>query len=271
MSFVITDTSTVFTNPTTVPTLAAGSDPTSVDATVAGGVQVGGINGTYTTDAAPAGTTANVVVSGFGTRLNLGDGAANVSAVGGGQIVEAVDPTNTGARIIKLGDASVAYNGDTVNTAATVTGNAAGETVSIADAAGNQGGNFAFYAHSGAGDDQLEGSSLSDFIRGGAGNDTINALGGNDLIRGGSGADNVTGGAGADTLYYTADQLDGSVDTFVDFTSGTDKITFDSTQVSSIQSINGIGTKSIFVTGANGTVVISSQNDDIQASDIDFV
>jgi len=96
MSFVITDTSVVFTDPTSVVTLAAGSNPNEVDATkAANGVQVGGINGTYTTLEAAAGTTAQVVVSGSGTRLNVGNGAANVTAVGGGQIIEAVDAVRT--------------------------------------------------------------------------------------------------------------------------------------------------------------------------------
>jgi Ca2+-binding RTX toxin-like protein len=273
MSFVITDTSVVFTDPTSVTTLAEGSNPNEVDATTAA-VQVGGTNVTYTTLEAAAGTTAQVVVSGAGTRLNVGNGAAKVTAVGGGQIIEAVDPTtNQGARIIKLGDDSVAYNSDVVNNDATVAGNAGDEPVTIAQAAGGQGGSFAFYAHSGAGNDQIEGSSLSDFIRGGAGNDEINSFGGNDLIRGGSGSDTVTSGPGADTLYYTADQLDGSEDTFVDFSSGEDKISFDSTQVASLDQISGLGTKSIFVSGADGTVVVTvtSQNDVINGDDINFV
>jgi Ca2+-binding RTX toxin-like protein len=270
MSFVITDTSVVFTDPTNVAVLPAGSDPGAVDGTESA-VQVGGINATYSTIDAPAGSTNQMVLSGFGTRLNLGTGAANVTATGGGQIVEAADPTDQGTRIIKLGDASVDYNGATVNTAATVAGNAGDEPVTVAEAAGGQGADFAFYSHAGAGDDQIEGSSLNDFIRGGAGNDLINGFGGDDLIRGGSGSDTITGGSGADTLYYTEDQLDGSVDTFVDFNSGEDKISFDSTQVASLDQISGLGTNSIFVNGAGGTVVVTSQADAITGDDINFV
>ena len=271
MSFVITDTSVVFADPTTVDPLTDGSDPSAVDATAAP-VQVGGINTTYATVNAAAGSVNEVVVSGFGTRLNLGTGDAKVSAVGGGQIVEVANPNDQGTRIIKLGDSTVAYNGATVNTTAEVAGNSSDETVTIAQAAGNQGGSFAFYAHGGAGNDQLEGSSLSDFIRGGAGNDEINGFGGNDLIRGGSGADTVTSGPGADTLYYTADQLDGSVDTFVDFSSGEDKISFDSTQVASLDQISGLGTNTIFVNGAGGTtVVVTTDADAIAGDDINFV
>lgn len=278
MSFVLTDTSVVFTDPGSVAFLAVGSNPDTVDAVTAP-VQIGGGDPdtdtpgrTYTTTDAPDGEIAQVFLSGYQTRLNVGSGAANITAAGGGQIVEAADADNTGSRIIKLGVDSILYNGGIVDESATVAGDSSGESVTIAEAAGGQGGSFAYYAHAGAGDDQIEGSSQADFIRGGAGNDTINGFDGNDLIRGGSGSDQIESGRGSDTLYYTADQLDGSVDTFVDFTAAEDKISFDSTAVSSLDQISGLGTNTIIITGGAGNnTVITSQNDAITGDDINFV
>ena len=271
MSFVITDTSIVFTNPSSVPFLPTGSNPTSVVATTAP-VQVGGSNQTYTSVAATAGQTTQLVVSGTGTRVNVASGAAKIAATGGGAIIEsAIGATvSTGDRIIELGDNTVAYNGGVVASAAEVSGNGSG-TQTIAQAAGNIApvGGFAYYGAGGSGNDQIEGSSLNDFIRGGAGNDTINGFGGNDVIRGGAGTDNIRGGTGADTLYYTVDQLDGSTDTFVDFTTGTDKIAVAGSSVASTGAISGLGSNTITFTNS-GTKVISSGTV-ISAQDISIV
>ena len=272
MSFVITDTSTVFTSPATVAVLPTGSNPNAVVATTAP-VQVAGTAQTYTTVAAATGQTVQLVVSGLNTRVNVASGAAKIAAVGGGAIVEsAIDGTvSTGARIIELGDSTVAYNGGVVATAALVSGNGSG-TQTIAQAAGNIApvGGFAYYGSGGSGNDQVEGSSLNDSIRGGAGNDTINGYGGNDVIRGGAGSDLIFGGAtGADTLYYTSDQLDGSTDTFVDFTTGTDKIAVAGSSVASTAAISGLGTTTITFT-ASGTKVISGGTV-INAADINIV
>ena len=275
MSFVITDTSIVFTNPTSVPFLPTGSNPTSVVATITP-VQVGGgptplnpniVPSTYTTVAAPTGQTVQLVVSGNGTRVNVASGAAKIAAVGGGAIIESAigGTVSTGNRIIELGDNTVNYNGGVVASAAVVSGNGSG-TQTIAQAAGNIApvGGFAYYAAGGSGNDQIEGSSLNDFIRGGAGADTINGYGGNDVIRGGAGSDTIYGGAtGADTLYYTSDQLDGSTDTFVDFTTNIDKIAVQGNVAYTI-------TGSTLTFTASGTKVISGGTA-INATDINIV
>ena len=271
MSFVIADTSTVFTNPTSVTVLAEGSNPNAVVATTAP-VQVAGTAQTYTTVAATATQTVQLVVSGLNTRVNVASGAAKIAAVGGGAIVESAigGTVSTGARTIELGNSTVNYNSGVVVTAAEVSGNGSG-TQTIAQAAGNKVpvGGFAYYGAGGSGNDQIEGSSLNDFIRGGAGNDTINAFGGNDLIRGGAGSDLIQGASGSDTIYYTADQLDGSTDTVTDFTTGVDTIAVASTSVASTANISGLGTNTITFT-ASGTKVISGTSA-IQASDIQFV
>lgn len=303
MSFVISDTSQVFTNPVAVPPPPPGTNTTSVPAT-AGPVQLGGgtltgtNNGTvgsttatntvvYTTAAAPTGQTAQVVVSGAGTRVNVNTGAAKVQAIGGGSIIESVQSvSDTAPKTISLGDTAAAYNGAAVSNTATVssvvinpsTGAATVTNVPIATVSGGQGGPFAFYAHGGFGNDSIEGSNLSDFIRGGAGNDTINGFGGNDLLRGGTGSDSIFGGAGADTLYYTADQFPVTgtdTDRFADFTSGTDKISFDRAVIASTANINGLGTNTITFTSLGRTVSVVSGNaaptGAIQASDINFI
>ena len=272
MSFVITDTSTVFTSPATVPFLPSGSNTNAVNATTAP-VQVAGTGQTYTTVAATANQTVQLVVSGLNTRVNVESGAAKIAATGGGAIIESAIGANvsTGNRIIELGDSSVPYNGGVVATAAVVSGNGSG-TQTIAQAAGGiaPAGGFAYYGAGGSGNDQIEGSSLNDFIRGGAGNDTINGYGGNDVIRGGAGSDSIFGGAtGADTLYYTSDQLDGSTDTFVDFATGTDKIAVAGSSVASTAAISGLGSNTITFT-ASGTKVISGGTA-INATDINIV
>lgn len=265
MSFVITDTSTVFTSPATVPVLAPGSNPTAVVATTTA-VQVAGTSQTYTTVAATATQTVQLVVSGINTRVNVASGAAKIAAVGGGAIVESAiaGTVSTGARIIELGDSTVAYNGGVVAPAAVVSGNGSG-TQTIAQAAGNisPAGGFAYYGAGGSGNDQVEGSSLNDFIRGGAGADSINGFGGNDVIRGGAGSDTINGGAGADTLYYTSDQLDGSTDTFTDFATGIDKIAVQGNVAYTI------ATNTITFT-ASGTRVVSGGTA-INAADINIV
>ncbi len=272
MSFVITDTSQVFTSPTTVLPPSAGTNPLAVNATSAP-VQVGGVGVTYATAPAAAGQTQQVVLSGAATRLNLATGAAKVQVIGGGNIVEAVQSAGDSAKIISLGDSKVAYNGQTVDTAKTVAGNGGSAPVSVASAAGGQGpaSGYAYYAHGGTAADTIEGSGLSDFIRGGAGNDTINGFGGNDVIRGGSGSDSITLGLGADTVYYTVDQIDGSTDTITDFTTGTDKISVDRSQVASTANITGLGTNTVTLNGVAGKVTVVSQNNVINAGDINFI
>ncbi len=264
MSFVISDTiSNVFSAPTAVPFAPAGTSttatPISTSTTV--GTQLGG-GATYTLAPIATGSTGNLVLSGTATVVNLSSGAVNASLIGGGSILEATVISGAGSNKLVEMSTDVAYNSAVVvNSAATL---ASGGTVSsaagglvpaISGAQVNPG--FAFYAHTGAGNDQIEGSSVNDFIRGGAGNDTINGFGGNDVIRGGSGSDSIFGGVGNDTLYYTSDQLDGSTDTFSDFVTGTDKIAVQRTAVASTGNISGLGTTTITFT-ASGTRVVSA-------------
>ncbi len=276
MSFVISDTiSNVFSAPTAVPFAPAGTSTTAtpISTSTTAGTQLGG-GATYTLAPIATGSTGNLVLSGTATVVNLSSGAVNASLIGGGSILEATVISGAGSNKLVEMSTDVAYNSAVVvNSAATL---ASGGTVSsaagglvpaISGAQVNPG--FAFYAHTGAGNDQIEGSSVNDFIRGGAGNDTINGFGGNDVIRGGSGSDSIFGGVGNDTLYYTSDQLDGSTDTFSDFVTGTDKIAVQRTAVASTGNISGLGTTTITFT-ASGTRVVSS-NTVINIADIQIV
>ena len=136
----------------------------------------------------------------------------------------------------------------------------------------------ATYVHTGAGNDQIEGTEGADFIRAGAGADIINSGSGNDIIRSGSGSDNISLGAGNDILYYTVDQIQGiSTDTLTDFNGaglGTDLIQIKK-DLQSFISIAGIGTSQIVLSyaqgGLSGTTTIVTQAGTIKAADIQFV
>lgn len=273
MSFVITDTSQVFTDPASVDILAEGSNPNAVNA-VSAPVRLTGANQTFTTTGATGSEVQQLVVDGANNFVTLAPGAANVTAIGAGAIIESSQASNTAGNVIKLGSASAANTfNDTafVATAATVVGNTPGSTATIASVSGNSTTNFSFYASGGQGNDEIVGSDFNDFIRGGAGNDSLSAGAGNDLIRGGAGSDTVFGGTGADTLYYTSDQLDGATDVFADFGNGADVIAVDRSQVASTASISGLGSNTIILNGASGSATIVSQGRAINASDINFV
>jgi Ca2+-binding RTX toxin-like protein len=237
----VTD-SPVFANPAEVP-IATGQDPGSVNLTQAPGT-IGGTDQTYTLAPTTGSQAQQVVLTGSGNRLNVSAGAANINALEGGLIVETTPLMNASGRVIEdstkniMFSAGDTFNGASVDTSVIVQGNTPGQNFSIARAAGGQFGEirqsdgttrpgFAFYGSGGSGDDNLQGSGLSDFLRGGDGKDTINANGGNDLVRGGTGSDTITLGEGQDTLYYTLDQIDGSIDSLKDFTRGQDTISFD--------------------------------------------
>ena len=136
----------------------------------------------------------------------------------------------------------------------------------------------ATYIHTGAGNDQIEGSEGIDFIRAGAGNDIINSGGGNDIVRSGSGSDNITLGTGNDVLYYTVDQIQGiSTDTISDFNAagaGADLIQIKKDLQNFIR-IDGIGTSQIVLNyaqaGLTGTTTIINQAGIIRTTDIQFV
>jgi Ca2+-binding RTX toxin-like protein len=272
MSFALNDTLVIFNNPTTVDTLSAGSNPNQVNATVSP-IQVGGINQAYaTTSGATNAAPQQIVVSGQKNRLNVSSGAAKIQAVGGGTIIESTQATGDFSKIINLNldfvaNPSAPYNGAVVDKTAIVAGNT-GDSITINQAAGGQGGDFAFYAHGGTGNDTIVGSFQADFLRGGAGNDSIYGYAGNDLIRGGVGSDYVEGGQGNDTLYYTSDQIDGSTDVYGDFVTGADKISIDRTIISGLSQISGLGTNTIVIAGINTLI---SQGTIINPNDITLI
>ena len=69
----------------------------------------------------------------------------------------------------------------------------------------------------GAGDDRLNGGEGDDIIDGGDDVDILKGQGGNDVMIGGMGADTMLGGEGADRYFFEIADLDGEVDTVLDF------------------------------------------------------
>jgi Ca2+-binding RTX toxin-like protein len=288
-------TNTVFTDPAAAPILTFTTDRADPIVIAPNApVQLTGTDVTITTTANtdPA-APVQLVVNGLRNVVNLGTGSAQVNAVGGGSIVEAVQLVNSDGRpipdigkAVNLGGGNptaggVAYNGGTVDTTVLVGGNNVGSQESVLQAGGSiLPASTAYYTHGGTGDDTIVGSVLSDFIRGGAGSDVIDAGQGNDLVRGGTGNDLITLGSGTDTLYYTLDQVGGNnVDIVTDFLTNIDKI--------AIQGGVGIGvfdlagnafTASsaaaqtiVFRAGASQTALTNSSTNRFNFSDILFL
>lgn len=72
--------------------------------------------------------------------------------------------------------------------------------------------------HGGSGDDVMSAGAGRDYLAGGSGADEMDGGSGIDFLRGGKGADILTGGLGVDTFAFREADLDGSVDTILDFT-----------------------------------------------------
>ncbi len=295
--------SPLFQNPASVPVITG--QPSDGLVSTGGPGQVGGSGQTYTAASTagqlnPDGTpvTQQIVLTGEGNRLNLTGGAAEIAVTGGGNIVEAAQLLGPDGSVIKdagkvirlfggpgsFGDGQTfnapPYNGGLVDLNAQVGGNGPGSTERVLDAAGGQLGRvtqpdgsvqegFAFYVHSGSGDDTIVGSFLSDFIRAGDGNDDVNAGGGDDLVRLGAGSDTAYLGEGQDTLYYTLDQIDGAIDTVTDFQSGVDQISYGAGITAQI--VDG-GTAILFTTAAGVTSRLQSNGGTIfQITDLRFL
>jgi Ca2+-binding RTX toxin-like protein len=79
-----------------------------------------------------------------------------------------------------------------------------------------------------AGNDKLDGGLGNDQLYGGAGNDKLSGGEGNDLLAGGLGNDGLAGGAGNDYFVFNESDLSAiGIDKISDFTSGADKLWFD--------------------------------------------
>ena len=267
-----------------------GRDPASIatfegDRDQVGGstpVQVGGVGNTWATTTAPAGTPAQVVLSGENNTLSVGFGPAEIQSIGGGgNIIESIQVLGDGTKIISTGNFGQEGGAEfttTVNENASTTGDLIGESSTISAMAGGLSPFLYSYVVGGTGDDLLYGSSFSDFLRGGAGDDTIYAFGGNDIVRGGAGSDLITLGTGNDTLYYTADQLqDGDTDTVTDFNDHegeTDILAIQADRVGGTGSFGGFGTNSLAITDSvDGSVtrVVAQPGYEWKQADIFFV
>lgn len=287
--------------PTGGETVAAGSDvgitspsTTSTPVTITGGTEVAPTKLVIGTQ------SAQVILQSGVTRIGIAVDSAGKPLSMAGAVIQAQD-SSTGGKVVNLEGANV-NSGAIVDGgidlgaqgrggSGTIASNApAGTFLPSAQAliaavfpTSNQdillaGNPPATYIHTGAGNDQIEGSEGIDFIRAGAGNDIINSGGGNDIVRGGSGSDNITLGTGNDVLYYTVDQIQGtSTDTISDFNavgSGADLIQIKKDLQSFIR-IDGIGTSQIVLNyaqaGLTGTTTIINQAGIIKTTDIQFV
>jgi serralysin len=76
-------------------------------------------------------------------------------------------------------------------------------------------------AHTGSGNDVLNGNDAANVLASNAGNDQVAGFGGDDLITGGAGDDTLSGGAGVDQFWF--DDLSGH-DVVSDFETGRDKL-----------------------------------------------
>jgi len=69
-----------------------------------------------------------------------------------------------------------------------------------------------------SGNDVLSGGADRDYLSGASGNDTLDGGAGGDRLYLGAGNDVASGGSGADTFIFRSDDLDGSQDSILDFT-----------------------------------------------------
>ena len=287
--------------PTGGETVAAGSDvgitspsTTSTPVIITGGTELAPTKLVIGTQ------SAQVILQSGVTRIGIAVDSAGNRLSMAGAVIQAQD-SSTGGKVVNLEGANV-NSGVIVDGGINLATNGRGGSGTIASNAPagtflpsaqaliaavfpiiNQdillaGNPPATYIHTGAGNDQIEGSEGIDFIRAGAGNDIINSGGGNDIVRAGSGSDNITLGTGNDVLYYTVDQIQGiSTDTISDFNSagaGADLIQIKKDLQNFIR-IDGIGTSQIVLNyaqaGLTGTTTIINQAGIIRTTDIQFV
>ena len=306
MSFEVTPV--IPQNPANLPqptggqTVTAGSDVgiTSTTAATTPVIITGGNSATAPTKLVIGTQSAQVVLQSGFTNIGIAVDSSGNRVSMAGAVIQAQD-TSTGGKVVNLQGANV-NSGVLVDGgidlsaqgrggSGTIASNAPAGTYSLSAQALiaavfpiiNQdillaGNPPATYIHTGAGNDQIEGSEGIDFIRAGAGNDIINSGGGNDIVRAGSGSDNITLGTGNDVLYYTVDQIQGtSTDTISDFNAvgaGADLIQIKKDLQSFIR-IDGIGTSQIVLNyaqaGLTGTTTIINQAGIIRTTDIQFV
>ena len=217
--------------------------------------------------------SAQVVISGSSNiEIGIAKGSSGNPLSMGGSVIQATD-TSTGDKTVNLIGANI--GGAKVSGSVNLSNSGGVGTIASNAPPGTFSGTPDTYIHTGAGNDEIQGSDGIDFIRAGAGNDVINAGDGNDIVRPGAGNDQITLGLGNDIVYLTVDQIQGtSTKTISDFnTQGTDKIQI-AKNLEKLVTISGKGTKEIIITlsGAQtGTTKIISEGKIIGNDDIQFI
>jgi len=93
----------------------------------------------------------------------------------------------------------------------------------------------------------LSGNAANNRLNGAAGNDTLAGGAGNDTLVGGAGNDVLVGGTGADCFVFdTAPNASNNLDTVSDFTMNLDRLQFSRAAFTSLGSVNGLLSRSLF-------------------------
>ncbi|WP_114283648.1 DUF4214 domain-containing protein [Candidatus Halocynthiibacter alkanivorans] len=175
----------------------------------------------------------DITVGDAGSLIDLGAGNNTITAGAGADDITTTDGDNTINAGDGANDITTGAGVDSITTGAdddTIIAGAGDNTINAGDGTNS--------VTTLEGNDDITTGAGVDTIGAGAGDDAITAGAGDDAITGGAGADTMTGGEGADTFIYNdvADSQGETVDTIIDFVSGSD--TIDLTAVAGIGGID---------------------------------
>ena len=115
-------------------------------------------------------------------------------------------------------------------------------------------------AHGYAGNDKMNGGSVSDMLIGDDGNDVLKGNDGSDTLTGGAGNDEITGGLGSDVIVFNSALGSNNVDKVIGFISGTDRIQLDHSIFSQFSSGSPVSSNNLVI--GSGKTAVAAQSDD---------